>query len=73
MYEYGLEKAIKNGILAEMDLIYYEYKLYDDEIAKIQQAYTQHKTDLEEGMPKWKADEKEILKSQTLEKMLETK
>ncbi len=58
VYEYGLEKAIKNGILAEMNLIYYEYKLYDDEIAKIQQAYTQHKTDLEEGMPKWKADEK---------------
>lgn len=58
IYEYDIKKAIKNGILAELDLIYYKYELYDDEIAKIQAANSQHKTDLEEGMPRWQADEK---------------
>ena len=58
VFKYDLEQAIKNGILVEMDLVHYEYELYEDEVAKIQQAYTQHKSDLEEGMPKWKADEK---------------
>ena len=58
IFEYNLKQAIEDGVLAQMKLVYEEYELYDFEIAKINRAYSQHKTDLESGMSKWEADEK---------------
>ena len=62
IYQYDLKKAIRDGVLAEMKLIPLEYELYGDEIAEINKAHAQHKTDLEEGVPRWKADEKRNIK-----------
>ena len=62
IFTYSLENAIKDGVLVEMDLISLEYELYEDEISKISQAYTQHKTDLDEGIPINIADQKRNMK-----------
>ena len=58
IYKYDLKNAIKQGVLVEMNVLKLDYELYEDEIEKIKQIYARHKTDLDEGMPKWKADEK---------------
>ena len=62
IFTYSLENAIKDGVLVEMELISLEYELYEDEISKISQAYTQHKTDLDEGIPINIADQKRNMK-----------
>ena len=62
IFTYSLENAIKDGVLVEMNLISLEYELYEDEISKISQAYTQHKTDLDEGIPINIADQKRNIK-----------
>ena len=62
IYKYDLKQAIKDGVLAELKLIPLEYELYEDEIAEINKAHAQHKTDLDEGIPKFKADEKRNIK-----------
>ena len=56
IFEYTLSQAIEDGVLVEMDVISLEYELDEEEKAEITKAYAQHKADLEEGIPKWKAD-----------------
>jgi len=55
-YEYPLKKAIEDGVLVQMDLIDLRYELDDLEIGKIRNAWTAHKANIEQGMPKWNAD-----------------
>ena len=57
IFEYPLEKAIRDGVLVEMDLITLNYELDEDDKAKMQSIHAEYNKNLEEGVPKYLAEQ----------------
>ena len=57
IFEYPLEKAIRDGVLVEMDLITLNYELDEDDKAKMQSIHAEYNKNLEEGVPRYLAEQ----------------